>query len=82
MAGRTPRVLKGDRELEPVLKELEVLLEYLVKHNQEHAKEITELATRAQALGNTAAYEHLTRGVDLMNDSTKSLQAALAALED
>ena len=82
MAGRTPRVLKGDRELEPVLKELEVLLEYLVKHNQEHAKEITELATRAQALGNAVAYEHLTRGVDLMNDSTKSLQAALAALED
>jgi hypothetical protein len=67
--------------LEPVLKELEVLLEYLVKHNQEHAKEITELAARAQALGKTAAYEHLKRGVDLMNDSSKSLQAALAALE-
>jgi hypothetical protein len=67
--------------LEPVLQELEVLLEYLVKHNQEHAKEITELAARAQALGKTAAYEHLTRGVDLMNDSTESLQAGLAALE-
>jgi hypothetical protein len=66
--------------LEPVLQELEVLLEYLVKHNHEHATEITDLAARAQALGNTAAYEHLTRGVDLMNDSTKSLQAALAAL--
>jgi hypothetical protein len=67
--------------LEPVLQELEVLLEYLVKHNREHAKEITELAARAQALGKTAAYEHLTRGVDLMNDSTESLQAGLAALE-
>ena len=67
--------------MEPVLQELEVLLEYLVKHNQDHATEITDLAARAQALGNTAAYEHLTRGVDLMNDSTKSLQAALAALK-
>ena len=67
--------------MEPVLQELEVLLEYLVKHNQEHAVEITELASRAQALGKPAAYEHLTRGVDLMNDSTKSLQAALAALK-
>ena len=67
--------------MEPVLQELEVLLEYLVKHNQDHAVEITELASRAQALGKPAAYEHLTRGVDLMNDSTKSLQAALAALK-
>lgn len=67
--------------MEPVLQELEVLLEYLVKHNREHAAEITELAARAQTLGNTAAYEHMTRGVDLMNDSTKSLQAALAALK-
>jgi hypothetical protein len=67
--------------LEPVLQELQVLLEYLVKHNQEHATEITELAARAQALGKTGASEHLTRGVDLMNDSTKSLQAALAALK-
>ena len=67
--------------MEPVLKELELLVEYLVKHNQEHATEITGLAARAQELGKTAAYEHLTRGVDLMNESTKSLQAALVALE-
>ena len=53
-----------------------------MKHNQEHATEITELAARAQALGKTGASEHLTRGVDLMNDSTKSLQAALAALKN
>jgi hypothetical protein len=67
--------------LEPVLQELEILLEYLVKHNQDHATEITDLAARAQALGNKEAYEYLTRGVDLMNDSTRSLQAALAALK-
>jgi hypothetical protein len=67
--------------MEPVLQELETLLEYLVKHNREHAAEITELAARARVLGKTAAYEHLTRGVDQMNDSTRSLQAALAALE-
>ena len=67
--------------MEPVLKELELLVEYLVKHNQEHAAEITDLAARAQELGKTVAYEHLTRGVELMNESTKSLQSALAALE-
>jgi hypothetical protein len=67
--------------MEPVLQELEVLLEYLVKHNEDHAREIMGLAVRAQGLGKTAAYEHLTRGVDLMNDSNKSLRAALAALE-
>jgi hypothetical protein len=64
-----------------VLHELEVLLEYLVKHNQEHAAEITELAARAEALGKQTAYDHLTRGVALMNDSNTSLQAALTALE-
>ena len=38
------------------------LLEYLVKHNHDHAGEIMELAERAQTLGNTEAYEHIVQG--------------------
>jgi hypothetical protein len=53
----------------------------LIKHNRDHAGEIMELAERAQNLGNTAAYEHIVRGVDLLNDSNESLEAALAVLE-
>jgi hypothetical protein len=57
------------------------LLEYLIKHNRDHAGEIMDLAERAQTLGNTEAYRHIVRGVDLLNDSNASLQAALTALE-
>jgi hypothetical protein len=66
--------------MEPI-REMTALLDYLIKHNREHAAEIMELAERAQSLGNTAAYEHIVRGVDLLNDSNKSLQAALKELE-
>jgi hypothetical protein len=58
------------------------LLEYLIKHNRDHAGEIMDLAERAQTLGNTEAYRHIVRGVDLLNESNASLQAALEALED
>ena len=63
------------------IQQIKSLLEYLIKHNQDHASEIMDLAERAQTLGNTEAYEHIVRGVDLLNDSNESLQAALAALE-
>jgi hypothetical protein len=63
------------------MEELEALLRYLVKHNQDHAAEITELADRARALGKQDAYEHLTRGVQLLLESNQSLQAALDTLE-
>jgi hypothetical protein len=62
------------------MRELEALLEYLVKHNEDHAGEITDLAGRAKAFGNKEAYEHLVRGVDLLNSSNESLRGALAEL--
>ncbi len=67
--------------MEHTLQELETLLEYLVKHNEEHAAEIMELAGRARDLGRQQAYDDLTQGVDLLTASNKSLRAALAALE-
>jgi hypothetical protein len=66
--------------MEGEMRELEALLEYLVKHNGDHAGEIMDLATRAQALGKVEVYGHLVRGVDLLNESNESLKEALAAL--
>jgi len=63
------------------LQELRILLEYLVKHNQDHATELMELAVRVKAQGHAGAYDQMARGVDLLNESNRSLQAALAALE-
>ena len=62
------------------MRELEALLEYLVKHNGDHAGEIMDLATRAEALGKTEVYDHLVRGVELLNESNESLKAALTVL--
>ncbi len=67
--------------MDPALRDLDTLLQYLVKHNDEHAAEVMELASRAQALGKADAHEHLVKGVALMNQSNESLRAALAALE-
>jgi hypothetical protein len=66
--------------MEGEMRELEALLEYLVKHNGDHAGEIMDLAARAQALGKTEVYDQLVRGVDLLNESNESLKAALTVL--
>lgn len=63
------------------MQELRALLEYLVKHNQEHAAELADLAKRAQALGRDEAYKHLVTGIDFLKDSNKSLSRALTALD-
>jgi hypothetical protein len=66
--------------MEDSMRELEALLDYLIKHNADHAGEIVELAERAHALGEQVAYERLVKGVDLLNSSNESLKAALEAL--
>ena len=63
------------------MQELEALLNYLVKHNDEHASEISELAGRAREMGKHDTFRHLTEGVELLLQSNESLRAALAALE-
>ena len=67
--------------MELSVQEMTALLTYLIKHNQDHAQEIMELAERAQGLGHGQAYQHIVRGVELLNQSNDSLQAALAELE-
>jgi len=68
--------------VEPSIQEMKSLLEYLIRHNQDHAAEIMDLANRAQTLGNADAFRHIAKGVDLLNESNESLRAGLAALED
>ena len=66
--------------MESGMQELEALLDYLVQHNADHAGEIMDLAKRANALGKKEVYDHLIRGVDLLNSSNESLKAALTVL--
>jgi hypothetical protein len=66
--------------MESGMRELDALLDYLVKHNTDHAGEITDLAVRAKALGKQEVYDHLISGVDLLNRSNESLKAALTIL--
>ncbi len=73
-------MMKGG-EMGHMMKDLTALLQYLVKHNEEHADEIVELAGRARELGREDAYGHLVRGVELLRDSNTSLRAALVTLE-
>ena len=68
--------------MEPSIQEIRSLLEYLIKHNRDHAGEIMDLAEQAQTLGHAEAYRHIVKGVGLLNDSNESLRAALAVLED
>jgi hypothetical protein len=76
-----PATYIGVRTMELSVQEMTALLTYLIKHNEEHAEEIMELAQRAQVLGNGPAYQHIVKGVELLNDSNQSLQAALEELK-
>ncbi len=64
------------------MKELDALLDYLIKHNKDHAEEITVLAQKAKDIGETAVCDHLTKGVEHMERSNESLEKALAILRE
>jgi len=71
----------GPSPAEPSIREMTALLDYLIKHNRDHAVEIMELAEQAKSLGHDDVYGRIVQGVDLLNQSNESLQAALEALE-
>ena len=62
------------------MKELDALLDYLIKHNKDHAEEITALAQKAKDFGEIAVYDNLTKGVEHMERSNESLEQALGIL--
>jgi predicted RNA-binding protein len=64
------------------LKELKALLSYMIKHNDEHAGELKDLAEKAKSLGNTVAYDELIIGVKEMKKANERLKNALTKLKE
>ena len=67
--------------MDDAIKKLNVLLDYIIKHNAEHAEEIRELAEGAKRLGETAAQAKIESGVELLLRSNEELKAAYAILQ-
>ena len=61
---------------------LDILLDFTIKHNSEHAEELKSLAQKARELGKTAAYDELMRGVEQMNKANETLSGALKRLRE
>jgi hypothetical protein len=66
--------------METGLRELEALLEYIIKHNTEHAEEINTLAQKAASLHRDDVSINLIRGVEKMEESNADLTQALESL--
>jgi len=64
------------------LKELKALLSYMIKHNDEHAGELKDLAEKAKSLGNAVAYDELIIGVKEMKKANERLKNALNKLKE
>ncbi len=62
------------------IKQLAALLDYMIKHNEEHAEEVKEYAGKAKALGNEEAQEDIEKGVALLTQSNEMLKKARARL--
>lgn len=66
--------------MQPEVKKLEALLNYMIAHNEEHADELKDLARRAKDIGKLLAYEELLRGVEQMKRANEICQRALNEL--
>ena len=68
--------------MESEMKELDALLEYIIKHHKEHLEEINTLAQKAIGLGKTKVYDDLLKSIEQMNRSNESLKKALENLRE
>lgn len=66
--------------MDEATKKLAVLLDYLIKHNAEHADEINDIAAGVAKLGNETAQKSIENGVDLLLQSNEALKKARKAL--
>ncbi|MBW2541942.1 MAG: hypothetical protein JRF15_07625 [Deltaproteobacteria bacterium] len=64
------------------MRELDSLLDYTIRHNEEHAKELESLARRARELGKERVDEEIERGVEQLNQANQSLKRALKQLRE
>ena len=61
---------------------LKTLLDYWIKHNEEHELEFREWAGKAGALGAVDAGAHLLKAAQAMYQATESLSKAQKELEE
>lgn len=63
------------------ISQLTALLDYMIKHNEEHAEEVKEYAERAKKLGNEEAQADIEKGVALLQQSNEMLRKARNGLK-
>ena len=63
------------------MEELMALMRYMVGHNASHARELADLATQLEKLGNHAAYEQVMAAVSDFEKGNMRLSMVIASLE-
>ena len=63
------------------MEELMALMQYMIKHNAAHAKELADLAAQLEKTGNRAAYEQVMTAVSDFETGNLRLSAVLASLK-
>ena len=68
--------------MEYEMMKLDKLLDYTIKHNNEHAEELKGLAQKAKELGKAAVHDELIKGVEQINRANETLASALKKLRE
>ena len=63
------------------MEELLALMKYMVSHNAAHAKELADLASQLEKIGNHMAYEQVMAAVSDFEKGNLRLTAVLASLD-
>ena len=63
------------------MEELMALMKYMVGHNASHAKELADLATQLEKLGNHVAYEQVMAAVSDFEKGNMRLSVVLNSLD-
>ncbi|NLP37768.1 MAG: hypothetical protein GX893_08565 [Firmicutes bacterium] len=64
------------------LEKLKVLINHLKDHNEDHAKEITELAQTAKEFGHKEVHDLLLKSAEVLRVSNISLEKASELLSE
>ena len=68
--------------MQSAMRELDGLLDYTIRHNKEHAKELKDLSERARELGKSLVDDEIKKGVEKLNRANQSLERALEKLRE
>ena len=63
------------------MEELAALMKYMVGHNAAHAKELADLASQLEKLGNRTAYEQVMAAVSDFEKGNMRLSMVLASMD-